>query len=120
VFHHVTLEVSDLERSASFYDALLAPIGWRRQVDGASEKGWGIVKPLFFITQSAAARTGGVLVSFGANGIAGVKGAYEGAIEAGGISESEPAQRTEKSLVYYSAFINDPDGHRLEVAVLPD
>ena len=28
---HVAITVSDLERSSRFYDALLAPLGWRRR-----------------------------------------------------------------------------------------
>ena len=49
MLHHVLLEVSDLERSASFYDALLAPLGWRRHFEEDETIGWGIVKPVFFI-----------------------------------------------------------------------
>ena len=49
MLHHVLLEVSDLERSASFYDALLAPLGWRRHFEEDETIGWGIAKPVFFI-----------------------------------------------------------------------
>src|SRR4029077_15997932 len=49
MLHHVLLEVSDLARSASFYDALLAPLGWRRHFEEDGTIGWGIAKPVFFI-----------------------------------------------------------------------
>ena len=46
MLHHVLLEVSDLERSASFYDTMLAPLGWRRHFEEDETIGWGIAKPV--------------------------------------------------------------------------
>jgi catechol 2,3-dioxygenase-like lactoylglutathione lyase family enzyme len=120
LFHHVTLEVSDLERSAAFYDALLGPLGQRRMVDDEVECGWGIVKPVFYVAQRPAPAVGGVLVCFAASGIAAVKAAWEAGTGAGGVNEDKPSQRPERGTSYYSALLSDPDGHRLEVAVLPD
>jgi catechol 2,3-dioxygenase-like lactoylglutathione lyase family enzyme len=120
VLRHVILESSDLERSGRFYDSLLGPLGWRRHVDTEAEKAWGIVKPVFYIKQRTAPAIGGALVCFGASGIAAVKAAWEGGVNNGGDSESEPAQRPERGAVYYSAHLVDPDGHRIEVAVQPD
>ena len=51
MLHYASLNVSDLERSGAFYDAILAPLGWRRQEDGAKAIGWGLIKPAFFITR---------------------------------------------------------------------
>jgi catechol 2,3-dioxygenase-like lactoylglutathione lyase family enzyme len=120
VFHHITVEVSDTQRAGIFYDALLSPLGWRRQVDTDSEMAWGLVKPVFYIKRRAMPNTGGALVTFAANGIAAVKGAFEGGVASGGMPEDKPSQRPESGPAYYSAFVNDPDGNRLEVAVLPD
>ena len=33
VIHHVSVDVSDLETSGRFYDAVLGSLGWRRQLD---------------------------------------------------------------------------------------
>jgi catechol 2,3-dioxygenase-like lactoylglutathione lyase family enzyme len=120
VLRHVILESSDLERSGRFYDALLGPLGWRRHVDTDEAKAWGIVKPVFYIERRRAPAIGGSLVCFAASGIAAVKAAWEAGVNAGGDSESEPAQRPERGAVYYSAHLVDPDGHRIEVAVQPD
>ena len=35
---------ADLERSGAFYDSILAPLGWRRQEDGAEVISWGMIK----------------------------------------------------------------------------
>ena len=40
MINHVSVEVADLERSGRFYDALLGPLGWRRQVDTDELIGW--------------------------------------------------------------------------------
>ena len=73
MLHHVLLEVSDLERSASFYDALLAPLGWRRHFEEDETIGWGIAKPVFFVAAHHPAKPGFGLLSFSGLGIVAVK-----------------------------------------------
>jgi catechol 2,3-dioxygenase-like lactoylglutathione lyase family enzyme len=120
MIRHVRVEVSDLERSASFYDALFAPLGWRRHNDSGNGIGWGIHRPLFFIAEGAGVNTGSEVVCFSAAGIAGVKGAWEGGLSAGGKDDGKPARRPELGPSYYSAYLRDPDGHRIEIAISPE
>ena len=49
--------------------------------------------------------------------MAAVKGAWESGVQAGGTDDGEPSQRPELGTSYYSAYLLDPDGYRLEVAV---
>ena len=51
MLHYAAVNVSDLERSGSFYDSLLAPNGWRRQDAPANSVSWGLIKAEFFIQQ---------------------------------------------------------------------
>jgi catechol 2,3-dioxygenase-like lactoylglutathione lyase family enzyme len=120
MLHHVLLEVSDLERSASFYDALLAPLGWRRHFDEDKTIGWGIAKPVFFISANHEARPGFGFISFSALGIVAVKAAWEGGIAGGGTSLSEPGERRAHGSGTYSAFLRDPDGYEIEVTIGSD
>jgi catechol 2,3-dioxygenase-like lactoylglutathione lyase family enzyme len=120
VIHHVSVEVSELERSARFYDAVLTPLGWRRQVETSELVGWGIVRPLFFVSARGSAGTGGGHVCFTAHGIPAVKAAWEGGVEAGGESDGDPGVRPQYGPSYYSAYLVDPDGYRVEVAVGTD
>ena len=92
MLHHVLLEVSDLERSAAFYDALLAPLGWRRHFEEDGTIGWGIAKPVFFIAAHHDPKPGFGLLSFSGLGIVAVKAAWEGGVRAGGASVSEPGR----------------------------
>jgi catechol 2,3-dioxygenase-like lactoylglutathione lyase family enzyme len=117
VIHHVSVEVSDVERSARFYDAVLTPLGWRRLVEGSDLVGWGIVRPLFFASSRRAPGTASGHVCFGANGIPAVKGAFEGGVGAGGQPDGDPGVRPQYGPNYYSAYLLDPDGYRVEIAV---
>jgi catechol 2,3-dioxygenase-like lactoylglutathione lyase family enzyme len=116
VIHHVSVAVSDLERSGEFYDALLGPLGWRRHVETDERVGWGIVRPIFFAAAAQPGAPGGH-VCFTASGIPAVRAAWEGGTSAGGTDDGAPGPRPEYGASYYSAYLRDPDGHRVEVAV---
>ncbi|MBS1888367.1 MAG: VOC family protein [Actinobacteria bacterium] len=120
MLHHVLLEVSDLERSASFYDTMLAPLGWRRHFEEDETIGWGIAKPVFFISAHHGAQPGYGLLSVSGLGIVAVKAAYENGIKAGGTSVSEPGERRSYGSGPYSAFLKDPDGYEIEITVGSD
>jgi catechol 2,3-dioxygenase-like lactoylglutathione lyase family enzyme len=117
VIHHLLVEVSDLQRSAHFYDALLGPLGWRRHFDEDETVGWGIAKPVFFISGKHSPQPGFGLICFSSVGIAGVKAAWEGGIAAGGESVSDPGLSRGHASGSYSAFLKDPDGYDIEITV---
>jgi catechol 2,3-dioxygenase-like lactoylglutathione lyase family enzyme len=120
VIHHVSVEVSDLERSAGFYDAVLSPLGWRRQIETNELVAWGIVKPVFFVSTRRPSPPGGGHVCFSAHGIPAVKAAWQGGVAAGGTDDGPPGNRPQYGPAYYSAYMLDPDGHRIEVAASTD
>ncbi len=120
MLHHVLLEVDDLQRSASFYDSMLAPLGWRRHYEENNTIGWGIAKPVFFISGNRSAQRGYGLLSFSALGIVAVKAAYENAVKSGGTSISLPGERRGPGSGSYSAFLEDPDGYEIEITIGSD
>ena len=117
MIHHVVLGVSDLEGSAAFYDGLLAPLGWRRHLELEGVIGWGIAKPVFFVSEDAKTTATHGLVSFSAPGIAAVKAAWESGIANGGNGIDAPGEARRTGSGSYSAFLADPDGHSIEVTV---
>ncbi len=117
MIHHVGIEVSDLERSAAFYDALLGPLGWRRQVDSAQSVGWGMDGPVFFVSARGDSVPGTGHICFAAKSIPAVKAAWEAGLGAGGSDDGRPGGRPQYGPGYYSAYLKDPDGWRVEVAV---
>lgn len=120
MLHHVLLEVGDLDRSAAFYDAMLAPLGWRRHFEEDETIGWGIAKPVFFISAHHEPQAGFGLLSFSALGIVAVKAAWEGGMNGGGTLVSEPGERRSYGSGSYSAFLKDPDGYEIEITIGSD
>jgi catechol 2,3-dioxygenase-like lactoylglutathione lyase family enzyme len=120
LIHNVSIEVTDVKRSGEFYDALLRPLGWRRHVDSPDAIGYGITKPVFFITAKGLPQPSFGHICFAAVGVAAVKGAWENAIVKGGIDAGEPGAKPRFGVGYYSAFVKDPDGYEIEVTVAPE
>ena len=117
MIHHVVLGVSDLEGSGEFYDSLLAPLGWRRHLQDEGVIGWGIAKPVFFVSSDTETTPTHGLVCFSAPGIAAVKAAWESGVAHGGNGIDGPGEARRTGSGSYSAFLADPDGHSVEVTV---
>ena len=112
--------MNDLDRSGRFYDAVLGPLGWRRQIDTEERIAWGIVRPIFYVVARDGARAAGGMICFGANGISAVKAAWESGIHPWRHQPGGLGQRPEYGPTYYAAYLRDPDGHRVEIPVGSD
>jgi catechol 2,3-dioxygenase-like lactoylglutathione lyase family enzyme len=117
---HVSIPVADVDRAASFYDAVLAPLGLVRQKErpGAIGYGPGSRKaPVFWILArgSADARPGlGLHFSFQAPDRASVDAFYAEALRSGGLDAGPPGVRPEYTMPFYGAFVLDLDGYKIE------
>jgi len=120
---HVSVGVSDLDRAARFYEAVLAPLGLARLVVRPATIGFGKAYPEFWINLRAGmarvAAGSGVHICLRAKTAAEVDGFHAAALEAGGSSESAPALRPHERMRYYAAFVVDPDGNRIEAVAFP-
>ncbi|MCL2417821.1 MAG: VOC family protein [Conexibacteraceae bacterium] len=113
---HVGLNVSDLERSGRFYDALFFALGLRRVVELETAIGYGVTGPEFWVVVSGAVpqpHYGHVAVS--AAGKAAVDAAHRAGLGAGGVNEGAPGLRPHYGKRYYAAYLRDPDGLKVEV-----
>ena len=123
MFHHLSLGVADLDRTAAFYDVVLAPLGYVRLFRTARAVGYGpegfTEAPLAFILHGADARAPGpgFHLAFVARSHEAVDRFHAAAIAAGGIDEGGPGIREQYDPTYYAAFVRDLDGHRLEAVV---
>ena len=120
MIHYVNLNVSDLERSGSFYDAVLAPLGWRRQIEEPSSIGWGLIKSVFAITRESAQSPSFGHVSLPAKSIPAVKASFESGIANGGEAVAEPGSGPLLGNSNYAARMTDPDGYLIEICVAPE
>ncbi len=119
MFDHVGFEVTDLERSARFYDALMHAIGGRRMFEGPGAIAYGIDRAQLWLVARGRG-VGGDKSGFGhvaltAAGKAAVDAAYAAAIANGGSDDGAPGPRRQYGPSYYAAYIADPDGYRVEV-----
>jgi catechol 2,3-dioxygenase-like lactoylglutathione lyase family enzyme len=112
---HVTIGVSDLERSKAFYDKALKAIGIERLYsEGAEFFGYGAHKKAFFWIGLKPPATTGVHVAFAVPDRAAVDRLYAAAVGAGGRDNGKPGLRPNYHPYYYGAFVVDPDGHNTE------
>ena len=121
---HLSTPVSDFDRSAAFYDAALAPLGFARVMDhevgdyrGA---GYGAAgKPSFWIgapvaDAPAVVPLSGAHVAFAASSRAAVDAFHAAALAAGATDNGAPGLRPQYHPAYYAAFVIDPDGYHIE------
>ena len=112
---HVTIGVTDFQRSASFFDAALAPLGIVRLFGDAERfAGYGEARrPYFWIGARQPVLTG-THIAFTAADRATVDAFYAAALAAGGLDNGAPGLRPHYHPAYYGAFVLDPDGHNVE------
>src|ERR1700676_4337430 len=110
---HISVGVIDLERSAHFYELVLAPLGLSRLATRLATVGFGKSYPEFWINKRAG--VAGVAPENG-SGIrlraksAGAVGAFHAAaLTARGPSDGQGGLRPHQPLRYYADAIRDPE-----------
>jgi catechol 2,3-dioxygenase-like lactoylglutathione lyase family enzyme len=113
---HAGFEVTDLARSARFYDALLHSLGARRMFESAHAVAYGVNGPeLWIVVRGRRPGPGYGHIALRASGRAAVEAAYAAGISNGGRDDGPPGPRPQYARRYYSAYLLDPDGLRVEV-----
>ncbi|HWE33845.1 MAG TPA: VOC family protein [Solirubrobacteraceae bacterium] len=113
---HIGFEVSDLARSAAFYDAVFRALGARRMIDSEQAIAYGVNSPsLWIVVRGRQPAPGYGHVALEASGKAAVDAAYTGGLANGGHDDGPPGPRPQYGRRYYAAYMLDPDGLRVEV-----
>jgi len=124
---HLTLHVTDYERSKAFYLAALAPLGYRMVMEFSREQvpdlpfericGLGAGgKPDLWL-RPAEGKPIPMHVAFRADDRAAVQAFHAAALAAGGKDFGAPGPRPQYHPGYYGAFALDPDGNNVEAVV---
>jgi len=116
VIDHVGFEVSDLARSARFYDALVFALGARRMFESEHAIAYGINGPLLWIVvRGRRPGPGYGHLALQATGRAAVDAAYRAGLASGGSDDGPPGPRPQYGRGCYAGYLLDPDSLRVEV-----
>lgn len=120
---HISVGVSDLDRSARFYEATLSALGLARLVTRPRTVGFGKAYSEFWINLREAmppvAPESGAHICLRAKTTSEVDAFYAAALSAGGASDGAPGIRPHDRVRYYAAFVTDLDGNRIEAVTFP-
>ena len=114
---HLAIQCGDVDKSAAFYDAVLAPLGGQRILEFPGPTiGYGVPPmPDFWLGPR---QTGEGFreshIAFSAPDRAAVDRFLEAATAAGADVLHEPRVWLEYHPNYYGAFVRDPDGNNIE------
>jgi catechol 2,3-dioxygenase-like lactoylglutathione lyase family enzyme len=122
---HIGLDVSDIEKSRTFYEAALAPLGIRTLQSATNDAGNRVVMmgdtEIFFVIAQGEHIGVESHVAFRADTAEKVDAFHKAALAAGGKDKGAPGLRPQYEGRYYAAFVLDPDGMNIEaVCHLPE
>lgn len=128
---HITLHVTDIERSVDFYTRALAPLGYIVKAHHEPTLGFGVddgtLHSDFYLSPTDTDTTSHghdgtetvspvTHIAFLAPSIDAVRAFHVAALAAGGRDNGAPGPRPYHP-GYYSAFVLDPDGNNIEAVV---
>lgn len=120
---HISLPVSDLARSAAFFEAVLAPLGYRKLVERPATVGFGRKYPEFWLNLRPglvpAPEDTGLHIALRAPDATAVAAFHAAALAHGGRDDGAPGPRPAAMTTYFGAFIRDPDGNKVEALSFP-
>ncbi len=119
---HVSIAVSDLARASAFYDAVLAPLGFKQLVTREGTAGFGKRYPELWINLRNGFRAEsepGAHIALRAPNEDAVSQCHAAALAEGGSDRGAPGPRQAAMTVYFGAFVGDPDGNTIEFVNFP-
>jgi catechol 2,3-dioxygenase-like lactoylglutathione lyase family enzyme len=122
MLHHLSFAVTDLGRSAAFYDAALSMLGYVRVWADETAIGYGSPgsgdKFAIKLRPSGAQSPGDWFhVAFSAPSREAVAAFYQAALEHGGRDNGGSGLHPEYGEDYFASFVLDPDGYRIEAVI---
>jgi catechol 2,3-dioxygenase-like lactoylglutathione lyase family enzyme len=116
VLDHVAVQCADVSVSATFYEAVLAPLGGRRLMDFGEVVGFGTppVPDFWLGPQASGQGFRESHIAFTAPDRAAVDEFFRIAVAGGAEGLHEPREWPEYHPGYYGAFVRDPDGNNVE------
>lgn len=109
---HLELQTDKLAETARFFSDVLAPLGYRRKLDGPVQ-GFGADAgmDLFLVDGEPSAN---IHFAFAAPTRAAVDACWQAGVDNGHRTDREPSLAPHIHPNYYAAYLRDPDGHLVE------
>lgn len=125
MLHHVSVGVSDVERAAKFYDAVLGALGYQRIMEFLPYAvAYGEASPSFWIQlphdRGEPSVGNGAHIGFSARTKDAVEEFFRIALDEGGEDNGAPGPRPDYGPDYYGAFVIDLDGNKIEATLHPE
>src|SRR3989338_8932751 len=125
---HISIHVTDIKKSAAFYEAALGAIGYKRLAgDFGGTVGFAVSGPQdasgsVWLSEVASDNplTKEIHVAFAVPDVETVKKFYAAAMAAGGRDNGVPGLCPEYGPEYYGGFVFDPDGNNIEATCYVD
>lgn len=118
MLHHISLPVRNLVEAGTFYDAVLAPLGYRRVGQSEDFIGYGVEdgKDKFALKSASEIQVPGpgFHLAFAAQTYAQVDAFYRVAMTQGARDNGPAGLRPDYGPHYYAAFVFDLDGYLIE------
>ena len=125
MFDHVSIGVTELARAGRFYDAVMAALGHVRLTENPRHASYGPPgfpgEPPFailLIADGAPATAPRQHLAFAARDRAAVDAFHAAALAHGGKDEGAPGPRPHYGPNFYTAYVRDPDGNKLNAVFL--
>lgn len=123
---YLMIGANEVAQSVRFYDAILLPIGYRREdgdgyaryaIDGVADRdnGPGTIYVMRPFDGGPATSGNGIMPAFRAPDAGEVRKLHIAGLAAGGIDEGAPGTRSYYSPNFYVAYLRDPVGNKLAV-----
>jgi catechol 2,3-dioxygenase-like lactoylglutathione lyase family enzyme len=117
IFDHISIPVSDFDRSEAFYSSALWALGVSQKLSmprpGGHVAGFGKEKASFFIASGSPSH-GTIHLALAARSRAEVDAFHKAALTAGGRDNGAPGVRPRYHANYYAAFVFDLEGNNIE------
>ena len=115
---HLSLRVQDHPRAVAFYQAALAPLGYKVMMEFPGATGLGAGMPDFWL-MATDQPSNPTHLAFSAARDA-VEAFHAAALAAGGTDNGAPGLRADYHPHYYAAYVRDPEGNNIEVVCHAD
>ena len=113
MIEHTGVQIKNVSKSKAFYEAALAPLGYKVNMDFEDAAGFkeGGHTSFWIMAVQKPAKTH---IAFRAKSRKAVQDFYKAAQKAGGKDNGKPGLRKSYSPDYYAAFVYDLDGNNIE------